>query len=368
MNNILIGNGVNIQFGGYENTNESIVKRALLKLETGNYSDNIYTKEIHTWIKILFQILPEILEGKYDQYAVMLDEKEELEHFKNSYSKSTKIHEIGFEDFFLMSELYCRKNKIGNPERYNFQEFLRRLFLDSIYNSGKINDIYLNLPSSFIDYIKSFDNVFTTNYDRNIEVGANKEVFYLHGAFHVLDDVYNPNSLRNQLSDKPVEKTPVIKGYEHIFSTALTGNSGALKQFSGDISELTNSALEKFANGMINKPEIAKEIEKWKDTDSPIIKNLYEAIKLKTSKPELKVTQAYSINQLKEITGNITFIGLSSNNDSHIFSNIRNNDTIEIIEYYYFNETERSSVISLLKSKHIITKNVKDFWKTITSP
>ena len=53
MKNVIIGNGVNIQFAGSEYTNESIIKRAITKLETGDYSSEVYTNEIENWIKIL---------------------------------------------------------------------------------------------------------------------------------------------------------------------------------------------------------------------------------------------------------------------------------------------------------------------------
>ena len=35
MNNIIIGNGIDIQFCGFEYTNKSIIERALLYLKTG---------------------------------------------------------------------------------------------------------------------------------------------------------------------------------------------------------------------------------------------------------------------------------------------------------------------------------------------
>ena len=169
MNNIIIGNGINIQFGGLEYTNENIIKRALLNLKTNNFSKEVYTKEIKTWINILYSAIPDFLNGNYDQLAVLNDEKKELENFKKRYSTSSKISDIGFEDYFLLNELHCRKNNIKNPERYDFQEFLRRVFLDSIYNGGKINEIHKKFPKAVVEYIKSFDNVFTTNFDNLLE-------------------------------------------------------------------------------------------------------------------------------------------------------------------------------------------------------
>ena len=114
------------------------------------------------------------------------------------------------------------------------------------------------------------------------ELATGKNVLYLHGAFHVLDPVYDSNSFRNRLSDKHAEKTPVIKGYEHTFSNAITGSSGAFKLFATNQPELANSAIDKFAKGMQENPEIKIQMEKWKNSDNEIVKKIYEAVKLKT--------------------------------------------------------------------------------------
>ncbi len=368
MRNIIIGNGVNIQFGGWEYTNRRIVERALLKLKTRDYSKEVYTEEIEVWMKMLFQVFPKFLKGNYDKLAVLKDEKEELSNLKKRYTKKTRIYEIGFEDFFLLNELHCRKNKIGNPERYYFQEFLRRLFLDSIYNNGKINQIHESFSEDFITFLKSYDNIFTTNYDKNIELATKRKVLYLHGAFHVLDNVYDANSFRNQLSDRPVDKAPVIKGYEHVFSTALTGSSGEFKQHVAESLGLANSGIKKFAEGMKNKPEISHEIEKWKDSDNDIVRNLYEAIKLKTQNPDLEFSIDYALSELKEIKGIITFIGLSPNNDSHILSTVLNNKQIDLIEFYYYEKSEKKEISSYFHNRRIETLNVSEFWDRITSP
>ncbi len=180
MNNIIIGNGIDIQFGGFEYTNKSIIERALLYLKTGDFSTDVYTKEIEIWIFTLPSVIPDIINGHYDQLAVLNDEKEELDTFKSIYSRNVSISDIGFEYYFLLNELYCRKNKITNPERYYFQEFLRRLFLDSIFYKGEINKLHLKFPINVVDYISSFDNIFTTNYDKNIELATGKNVLYLH--------------------------------------------------------------------------------------------------------------------------------------------------------------------------------------------
>lgn len=362
MKNIIIGNGIDIQFGGLEYTNKSIIKRALLYLKTNDFSVEVYTKDIETWIYMLYSAVPDFVNGKYDKLAVMNDEKEELETFKKTYSNNSSISEIGFEYYFLLNELHCRKKKIVNPERYYFQEFLRRLFLDSIYNKGKINNIHLDFPKKVVEYISSFDNIFTTNYDRNIELATEKDVLYLHGAFHILDQVYDPNSYRNKLSDRPVESAPVIKGFEHAFSNAITGSSGAFKLFAADQSELANDAIDKFAKGIIENPDLRKQIEEFKNSDDEIIKRLYEAIILKVENPELKFSIDYSINKLKISEGTVTFIGLSPNNDSHILKIIKENPNIDTIEFYFFNEQESVDINLFFNNKKVITKEITKFW------
>jgi len=362
MNNIIIGNGIDIQFGGFEYTNKSIIERALLYLKTDDFSAEVYTKEIETWIYILHSVVPDFLNGHYDQLAVLNDEKEELDSFKRNYSKDVSISDIGFEYYFLLNELHCRKNKITNPERYYFQEFLRRLFLDSIFNKGKINKLHLKFPNKVVDYISSFDNIFTTNYDKNIELATAKNVLYLHGAFHVLDPVYDSNSFRNRLSDKPADKTPVIKGFEHTFSNAITGSSGAFKLFSANQPELANSAIDKFAKGMQENLEISLQIEEWKNSDNDIVKKLYEAVILKTQEPDLKFSIDYSVNKLKLIEGKVTFIGLSPNNDSHIMKIIKENVKVNTIEFYYFEEQESVDINLFFNNKKVITESIIELW------
>ena len=363
MNNIIIGNGIDIQFGGFEYTNKSIIERALLYLKTGDYSSEVYTKEIETWIYILYSVVPDFLNGDYDQLAVMKDEKEELNSFKQNYSKNTSISEIGFEYYFLLNELHCRKNKITNPERYYFQEFLRRLFLDSIFNKGKINKLYLKFPTEVTNYIKSYDNIFTTNYDKNVELATGKNVLYLHGAFHVLAPVYDSNSFRNRLSDKPAKKTPIIKGFEHTFSNTITGSSGAFKLFSANQPELANSAIEKFAKGMQENPELSIQMEEWKNLDNDLVKKFYEAVTLKKKEPDLEFSIDYSVNKLKSIKGKITFIGLSPNNDSHIMKIIKENINVDTIEFYYFDKKESIDINLFFNNKKVITENIIELWK-----
>lgn len=363
MKSIILGNGINIQFGGLDYTNKKIINRALLKLKLKKYNQDVYTDEVRLWIKMLYQAFPDFIRGHYDNFAVLTDEKAELVNFKKRYNRNTPISEIGFEDFFLLNELFCRKNKITNPERFYAQEFLRRLFLDSIFNDGKVNLIHEKFPQFFIDFLDGFDSIYTTNYDRNIELATNREVLFLHGAFHVLAPEYDPNSFRNKLPDSPAKKNPAVKGHEHLFSTALTGSSGAFKQYASDSQEQANSGIEKFAIGYLDKPELRPQIDEWKNSDDELVRNLYEGIMLKIKNPDLKISIDYALNKLASIEGKVVFMGLSPNNDTHIVGKLNSNDKIDLIEYFYFDESEGEIVSSLFENKKVVTKDIKKFWK-----
>ncbi|HRJ36319.1 MAG TPA: hypothetical protein PK610_10045, partial [Flavobacteriales bacterium] len=160
MKNIIIGNGVIIQFGGKEYTNESIIKRATKTVKLSKHPSKIYPEEIQPWLEQLFGAIPDILNGRYDRLAVLKGEKEGLDDFKRRYAwvgTKTNNHEIGFEDYFLIHELFCRNLKISNPNKSDFRECLRMFFLDAIFNEGKINQVYHTFPDKFKKDLSSYE-------------------------------------------------------------------------------------------------------------------------------------------------------------------------------------------------------------------
>lgn len=366
MKNIIIGNGIDIQFGGLEYTNKSIIERALNNLNSGNFSEDVYPHRIGTWIETLHSSIPDILEGLYDHFAVFSDEKE-LISFKKNYTQKVQISEVSFEDYFFLNNLYCIINRIPNPKRFEYQEYIRRLFLDSIYNNGKINTIKDKFPIKVIEFIESYDNVFTTNYDRNLELATKKEILYLHGAFHILDDLYNPVSFRNQLSDRPFDNYPINKKFKHVYSTAITGNSGIFKDAIAKQAGLTNSFLDGLVEQIPKNLELQKLIVDARKSDNQIVKNLIEGIDLKKQNPKLENTIHYSIERLRDITGTFTFLGLSPNNDSHLIKAINENEKIHTIEYFYYSNNEADSIKSLFGNKEVKVLNVTDFWNKTAS-
>lgn len=368
MNSIIIGNGINIEYGGQKFSNINIILRAIHNVETNNFSTIAYTKDILDWFKLLYQNVSEILNGSYDQLTVFEKEKKELFDFKNRYKNKDKIYEIGFEDYFFFHTLFCRKNKIGNPEQFDFRGLLKRFFLDSIYCNSEINELFKHYPKSFLSFFSEFDKIFTTNYDRNIELFTVRDVGYLHGAFHLLDDVYNPDSFRNKLSDRPIDNMPNLKGIEYLFSNAISDSSGDLKDFSGTLANKSNSVIDKFTIEYQTNSDVKKQIDGWKDSNNSIEKNLYETIVLKLKNSKLRYSEDIAIDKLNAISGKITLLGLSPYNDNHLFERINNNNEVTEIFFYYFNYNETKTISIFLNNKKIHFNNVNDFWKKLGNP
>ncbi|RUT48002.1 hypothetical protein EJP82_02340 [Paenibacillus anaericanus] len=368
MKNILVGNGINIQFGGSEYLNSHILNRAVRNVKSGHFPADVYPSEVAEWLMYLFSQFSLVINGLFDNYAVTESERTALADLKKRYRKKNSYQSfdiIGFEDYFLVHNLVCVKEKIVNPERYNFREVLRIFILDSIYNAGNIEEVYHKFPFDLLGFLRQYDNIFTTNYDKNIEKYVDKEVFYLHGAFHILADVYDPNSLRNHMSDSPLKNANIITGFDHLYSNALTTYSGESKEFLIGMQNTANEAMTKFLNGIKEKPEIIPQIEEWKDSDSSLVRNLYEAIKIKQDRPDLTFLEFDAIDRFREIEGSLTILGLSPNNDNHIFNEIRSNEKLDEVIYYYYDNSEGNRVNKLFDNKKVKIIDVKKFWKEL---
>ncbi|MGM1022996.1 MAG: hypothetical protein ACQEXV_21410 [Bacillota bacterium] len=368
MKNMLIGNGITIQFGGSEYLNSNILRRAIENIRQGNYPKEIYPKELEMWFPVLFEELKLILIGEYDKYVVTQSDIQILSDLKLRYRKIKRndtYDSIGFEDYFFVHNLVCLKTGTKNPDKFNTREGLRVCLLDSIYNQGKILEIYKNYPDKLKPFLMEFDKIFTTNYDNNIESFLGKEVYYLHGAFHILQEVYDPESFRNQLSDRPIEGANFISEYIHLYSNALTSYSGSIKGLVMTMNVSANESVTKLAEGYTTRPDIADEIEKWKDSDSALVRNLYEATKLKTKNANLKFSEYYPLKDFSSIQDSITIIGLSPNNDSHIIDAVNNNNELSEITYYYYDRSEANRVRNLFSKKKVITLSVRDLWNSL---
>lgn len=363
MRNLLIGNGVIIQYGGAAYFNSSIVNRALENIRSGRFPAHLYPNECADFVMVLQGEHARALRGEYDKYVFTSYDRSSLEDFKRRYStaRSYSVDEIGFEDYFLLFELVHSKKGIGNPDRFNNRGVLKRMFLDAVYNGGEIENVHRNFPPRFVVWLKEHDQLFTINYDSNLDAVYSKDVFHLHGSFRILSETYDPNSFRNQLKDDLLDGEKVDPNYLYLYSNCLVSYVGDLKLSSMTESSLANTGMEKFAASYENDPSIRKQIDEWDDSNE-LVKRLKEAIKLKAKHPEFKHSEQYPHNLLKQITGSLEIVGLSPNNDGHLFDQILANDQMPEIIFYYFGEQEAADAERLFRSKTLKTKDVRELW------
>jgi len=363
MRNLLVGNGVIIQYGGEAYLNSSIVNRALENIHSGRFPDHLYPKECADFVLALQKEHARALRGEYDEYVFTSYDRSSLEDFKRRYStaRSYSVNEIGFEDYFLLFELVHNKLGIGNPDRFNNRGVLKRMFLDAVYNGGEIENVYRNFPPRFVAWLKEHNQLFTTNYDSNLDTAYGSDVDHLHGSFRTLSETYDLNSFRNQLKDDLLDGEQVDPNYLYLYSNCLMSYVGDLKSTSMAQSSLANRAMEKFTASYKSDPSIRKQIDKWDDSNV-LVKRLKEAIKLKVKQPELKHSEQYPHNKLKQITGSLEIFGLSPNNDGHLFTQILANDQISEIRFNYFGKQEATDAERLFQSKTLTTKDVRELW------
>ncbi|MEG0259975.1 MAG: hypothetical protein RR595_13680 [Lysinibacillus sp.] len=369
MKTLLFGNGVNIQFGGKENSNKEILLRSVKKCRETNFPNHIIIDDSELIVGLLgnlFRELSEILNNEYGKYAISTDERTHLEELKLKYSnkKSLNFTDIGFEDYYLIYDLMCNKNKIKNPDRYYIREALKMMFILSIYNDGRINENHKKFPRKLKDFFREFDFIFTTNYDQNVEVFINKDVYYLHGAFKYRADVYREDSLRNKLSDRPIDKQKIDENYYYLYSNVLTTYNGNYKSSSMEQATTVNSALNTFSEGYMKDEQLKETVASWMTEENHILRNLAESIMLKSEDESLRYEELYPVNEFNQIEDELIIVGLSPFNDTHIFKYINENSKLKKVLYYYYLEDEKKVVASLLNNIDTEFKQVSQLWST----
>ena len=372
MRNLLTGNGINIQFDNKNYTTQQIVLRILKNCDRDDFPLHIIVNEsylLKNYIGLLFLEIPNIINGVYDKYANCTAEIKSLASFKEQYSNRLnmlRITDIGFEDYYLIHDLVCHKTNTANPEMYYIRESLKSAYYFAIYNDGELNKLHMQYSDKFINYLKSFDKIFTTNYDSNIDSVVDIEVFHIHGHFDKLSDTYNKDSLRNKLPNPPTENINVDMNYFYLYSNAVSTHSGAYKELQINQSSLANSAVEKLAIAYKENETVKNDVDSWLDDKNILVSNMGHAVKLKVEHPEVKFSEDYYFDDLKSITGEIEILGLSPWNDFHIFESI-NNANIDKCIYYYYSDEQCEKVKDLLPNLSATGKiefvETKEFWR-----
>lgn len=104
MRNIIIGNGINIEFGGANYCNKGILNRALMNLHIKEYAslfaNKVTSREIEKIFYGLYDELKSLLQGNYDKYCLTDDEHYTLARFKRQYTLDSKIFELAWRITF----------------------------------------------------------------------------------------------------------------------------------------------------------------------------------------------------------------------------------------------------------------------------
>ncbi len=121
MKHLLVGNGINIQFGSEAYSTNQIVLRILKNCDREDFPSHIivdFPYLLKNYIGQLYLEARNVIAGKYDEYVTCNAEQSSLNSFKEQYShriKTLRITDIGFEDYYLIHDLVCHKYQMKNP-------------------------------------------------------------------------------------------------------------------------------------------------------------------------------------------------------------------------------------------------------------
>lgn len=129
----------------------------------------------------------------------------------------------------------------------------------------------------------------------------------------------------------------VVRGMEHCFCNALLNYNGALKYKTAKAFHDLILEVEKFSQYYESDFSFRNQLSALKSQD-PFE---YELITTKIKYPELNMATEYYFGKFENISDELYIIGMSPNNDNHIFDLVRNNKKLKNIVFYYFEEKDR---------------------------
>ena len=364
LKSILVGNGINIQFGGMAYTSKFIMKRIKFKAKMDGYkqlfNQTLSKEDILNILNGFVGLSNEIIRGELDSYIRSDDEEDALFDYKKRYSEISEPHEIMLEDWFFILHMFLLKNADLAEEVVSAKQGFERMILDAIYNDGDIQNIHQKMNKKTKRFFKEFDNIFTLNYDNNLEKLTGKKVFHLHGDYSVAHSDESCEYVNGYIRKMKAELV-TIKGLEHCFCNALLDYSGDLKLKKADINHKINLDSESYRSRYEND-------DKWKH-DLDAIRNTkpfeYELIMTKIENPNLTMKTEYHFDKLKNIEGELHIIGMSPNNDSHIFNLINHNRKISKVVYYYFSEDDRKLIEDNFPENLYKPESIKTLWRKL---
>lgn len=321
MKNILIGNGFNIEIGGMEYGNSAIIERLHKNIKYKDYGIHFGYKVTADDLEIIIneieeRILNNTLAGKYNNFCQRGDESSNLKRFLVNYDSKQSI---GMEDYFLLLRLYHHSYNDPKELIRTIAIGLQKLLLDAIYNDGKIQNLYVSLTGErkkeLNNALNQFNDIFTVNYDWNIEKVTERNVKHLHGQFNRLNPQFKSGTTVNAIAISQGITYAAREEDLHLFCNAIMGFSGTLKE----------ETINIFNNLEADKDE-------------------------------------YPIQDFKNLTGTLCLAGISPNNDDHIMKLIFENDKINEVIFYYHSKKDKDCAEALYGNQGIICKSVSELW------
>ncbi len=324
--NLLVGNGINIQFGGIDvYAGSATMNRVVKNIKDGKYTalteNSLSVNEQYELLESMVRVINQIKAGKHSNKADNLFMLMELDRIKRTYPDSSSITSVYLEDYFLACEIFNNgfRNEDGKEQNELYRKtvfaLLRQMMVDGIYNDGFINDVYKNFYPGMSTYLNRFSNVFTTNYDYNLEnfLGSADRVCHLHGEFNKLAPEYDATSLyyASHKTECDVLISKKISDMNHIYSDAI----------------MSWSWLDKY--GELIEPDTKRKKELF-----------------------------------KSIEGQLEIVGLAPANDEHLFIMINENQKIKSIVYYYLKDDDRNELPKHIK-KPVTYKKVEKLWDSM---
>lgn len=214
--------------------------------------------------------------------------------------------------------------------------------------SSDMGKLYLNYP------------IFTLNYDNNLEKLTKRPVFHLHGDFSVLANSENPNHVQGYIRSQKRDLA-IVNGMEHCFCNALLNYSGELKYRTANEFYKLIMASENFKAQYENSPLFRQQMSDLKK-NKPFE---YQMIMTKIEHPELNIATEYHFEEFESISDELPIIGMSPNNDSHIFNLICNNKDLRKVVFYYFSDTEKRYIEEHFSKDVFTCYSVEGLWRSL---
>lgn len=375
-NNILIGNGFDIQLGGDDFLNKWIIVRLLTRAASNDYDElfadkhgipSIAGDEIVSLFNGLVNIANDIRDGNYDSYAQSANDNdldEALLDFKNRYTHTiATTEEIGMEDWILIIQLYLLSQTDLSNTYEPVKQGIQRMLLDAIYCDGNIQRI--NINKSVIEYFRAFDHVFTVNYDNSLEKRLKTiPVYHLHGDYQTKSMSEDEHTANGYLRIQKDESIFFSKKFSHCNCNAILDFSGRRKYQLAQGATTAYLEFEKIkqriSNGTNNVEEIIHSL--------PLPQQ--EIIRVGVEH-DLSIGCNYHFNDLQNLSGTLTIIGLAPQNDSHIFECIDSSMISKVIFYHYFGNQAKDDIEKQVRKftipikKPYEVRNVDELWNTL---